>query len=158
MKRQLTPTEMVEHFVDRPDFLCYRQVIYEKIPKKYEPSGGSTKPKNIVKVVEKFLPNPAIPPNQDIAERTFLLPENLIKVAYQLEEGRITASHRDLITPPMNPEQAVLLTLNPDDITTYQVDPYMKEPKNLHLFQQLESLVQAREDCIFKIRESEEEV
>ncbi len=43
-------------------------------------------------------------------------------------------------------------------LTHLQVDPYLKEPKNRHLFEQLEGLIQAREDSIFHIRQSEEEV
>ena len=39
-----------------------------------------------------------------------------------------------------------------------QVDPYVKEPKNRFLFEQLESLVQARDDTIIQIRQSEKEV
>ena len=39
-----------------------------------------------------------------------------------------------------------------------KVDPYLKEPKNRVLFEQLEQLVQAREDTVFQIRKSENEV
>lgn len=42
--------------------------------------------------------------------------------------------------------------------SSMQVDPYAKEPKNRFLFEQLESLVQARDDTIIQIRQSEKEV
>ncbi len=40
----------------------------------------------------------------------------------------------------------------------FQVDPYLKEPKNRHLFEQLEDLVETRDNTILKIRQSEAEV
>ncbi len=39
-----------------------------------------------------------------------------------------------------------------------QVDSYANEPKNRHLFQQLERLLLAQEASITSIRDSEEEV
>jgi len=35
--REETPTEMVEHFVKRPDFLYYRKVVFEKRVKRFGP-------------------------------------------------------------------------------------------------------------------------
>lgn len=188
-KREMTRTEMVEHYKDRADFLYYRHVTYEKIPKKHMVLEGKDHSRKIIEVVDKFHPNPALPPNSDVAERTLLLSDNQIKIMYQLEEGRNAASVTEFVVPPMNPEQAVLLTYDPDGIFSYQVrttvsirtpilncygssilglptyncfllqvDPYAKEPKNRFLFEQLESLVQARDDTIIQIRQSEKEV
>ncbi len=119
-KRVITPTEMIEHYVDRVDFLYHRHVTYEKLPKKHSEIDKS-KPRQILKVVEKFHPNPAVPANSDAAEMTILLVENHIKVVCQLEGGRNTASNREFIVPPMNPDQALMLTFDPDGISTYQV-------------------------------------
>lgn len=121
-KRIMTPTEMIEHYEDRPDCLYYRHVTYEKQPKKT--SISELNPREILKVVDKFHPNPAIPANSDVAERTLLFTENHIKVVYQLEEGRTTASTREFMVPPMNPDQAVLLTFDPDGISSYQVSKF----------------------------------
>ena len=117
----MTRTEMVEHYVDRADFLYYRHVTYEKIPKKHMVLEGQDNSRKIIKVVDKFHPNPALPPNNDVAERTLILSDNQIKITYQLEEGRNTASVTEFVVPPMNPEQAVLLTYDPEGISSYQV-------------------------------------
>ena len=37
-KRELTATEMTEHFENRPDFLYVRRVTYEKPTKRFEPA------------------------------------------------------------------------------------------------------------------------
>lgn len=108
--------------------------------------------------MERFHPNPTVPPNDDVAERTFLLSENRIKVVYHLEENRITPSTREFITPPLTGEQATTLTYNPDMATVYQVDPYVKDPKERHLYEQLEALVAAQEESIGQVRAAEREV
>ena len=38
--REETPTEMVEHFVGRSDFLYYRKVFFDKRQKKFGPQDG----------------------------------------------------------------------------------------------------------------------
>lgn len=123
-RRVLTPTEMTEHYVERPDFLYYRHVTYEKQSKKQHglsDGRGSNSPRQILKVVERFRPNPDVPSNSDVAERTFSLADNRILVVYQLEEGRNTASTREFLVPPMNPDQALIVTFDPDNISSYQV-------------------------------------
>lgn len=121
-KRGTTPTEMVEHYKDRSDFLHCRHVTYEKVTKKQSLlDGRDSKPRQILRVVDKFHPNPALPANSDVAERTLLFVDNQIKIVYQLEEGRNIASTRDFVVPPMNPDQAVLLTFDPDATSSYQV-------------------------------------
>ena len=113
---------MEEHYKDRSDFMYYRHVIYEKLTKKQLAEQGKDKPRQILTVVDKFHPNPAIPPNNDMAERTLLFTENQVRVVHQLEEGKTTASFREFVVPPMNPDQAVLLTFDPDGTTSYQVN------------------------------------
>ena len=108
--------------------------------------------------MEKFHHNPAVPPNSDIAERTFVLSENRIRIVYHLEKDRITPSTREFVTPPLSGDQAYALHFNPEMTTAYQVDPYTKEPKNRHLFELLERLVKAQEDSIAQIRAAEKEV
>ena len=110
------------------------------------------------KIVEKFHHNPAVPPNSDIAERTFLLQENRIQLVYHLEKGRITPSTREFTTPPLRGEQAQALTFHPEMMSAYQVDPYAKEPKQRHLFELLEKMVAAQEGSIAQIRAAEHEV
>jgi hypothetical protein len=38
--REETPTEMVEHFVDRNNFLFFRKVVFDKRQKKFGPQDG----------------------------------------------------------------------------------------------------------------------
>ena len=122
-KRDLTSTEMIEEFKDRPDYLYYRHVTYEKPVKKFEPSTDKRgQPYQIVKIVEKFHHDPSIPPNSDVAERTFLVRENRIKVVYHLEENRITPSTREFVIPQMSGDQIYTLTFDHVDIPLpYQV-------------------------------------
>ena len=76
-------------------------------------------------IVEKFHHNPALKPNDDVAQRLFILSENRIKVVYHLEPNRITSSTREFITPPRGGEQAYNLTFDPNATTGYQVHTYM---------------------------------
>lgn len=108
---------MIEHFKNRPDFLYYRHVTYEPAPKKR----AETSPLNIVKIVEKYRPNPGIPANDDVAEIHYMLAKSRIKVVYQLEKERVTASTIEYKTPPIAADQSVILTYNPDEIYVYQV-------------------------------------
>jgi len=123
-KREFNSKEMVEHFLNRSDFLYYRHVTYEPAPRKQV----ERSPLNIVKIVEKFHPNPAIPPNDDKAEIHYLIGKSRIKVVYQLEKERITASTIEYQTPPMVTDQSAPLTYNPDEIYLYQVRPRKKIP------------------------------
>ena len=116
-KREFNSKEMIEHFQNRSDFLYYRHVTYEPAPRKRV----ERTPLNIVKIVEKFHPNPAIAPNDNKAEIHYMLGKNRIKVVYQLEKERITASTIEYQTPPIVIDQAALLTYNPDEIYLYQV-------------------------------------
>ena len=38
--REETPTELMEHFVDRPDFLFFRKAVFDKKQKKFGPQDG----------------------------------------------------------------------------------------------------------------------
>ena len=105
--------------------------------------------------MEKFHHNPAVPPNSDIAERTFLLPESRIRLIYHLEKGRITPSTREFTTTSLTGEQA---HFQPEMTSAYQVDPYAKEPKQRHLFELLEKMVAGQEGSIAQIRAAEQEV
>lgn len=121
-RRELTATEMVEEFENRSDFLYYRHVTYEKPVKKFEPSTEKGQPYQIVKIVEKFHHNPEVPPNSDIAERTFLVREKRIKVVYHLEENRITPSTREFVIPQTSGDQIYTLTFDHVDMPSpYQV-------------------------------------
>jgi hypothetical protein len=38
--REETPTEMCEHFLNRPDFLYFRKCVFDKRQKKFGPQDG----------------------------------------------------------------------------------------------------------------------
>ena len=114
---------MLEEFKERSDYLYYRHVTYEKPVKKFEPSTEKGQPYQIVKIVEKFHHNPLVPPNSDVAERTFLLRENRIKVVYHLEENRITPSTREFVIPQTSGDQIYTLSFDHVDMPMpYQVN------------------------------------
>ncbi len=75
-----------------------------------------------------------------------------------MEENRITPSTREFLTPPLRGEKATTLTYNPEMATVYQVDPYVTDPKDRHLFEQLEGLVRAQDESIAQVRAAEKEV
>jgi hypothetical protein len=109
-------------------------------------------------VIERFDRNPSIPANEDVYERRFNLNENTIKLIYHREESCITASTREFELPSSQGDQAFNLTFHPDMTSGYQVDPYVKSPKNRVLYDTLENLVMAQEQTCAKARQSEQEV
>lgn len=73
-------------------------------------------------IVEKFHHNPALAPNDDVAQRLFQFTDTTrIRVTYHLEPNRITASYREFLTPPRGGEQAYNLTFDPQATSGYQV-------------------------------------
>ena len=123
-KREFTATEMIEHFNDRSDFLYYRHVTYNKVPKLRTLEATLSKgtdPKPILKIVERFHHNPAIPPNSDVAERVFLLFDSKIRISYHLEENRIIPSTREYITPQVTGDHGYSIHFDPDITSAFQV-------------------------------------
>ncbi|XP_001632291.2 dynein regulatory complex subunit 7 [Nematostella vectensis] len=156
VKREETPEEMIETYVDRDDYLYYCHVTFGKRVKKFGPQDNNVRP--IMKIVERFHRNASKPANEDVAERVFLLMDERINLTFHLEDNRVTASTREFARPPHTSEKGGVLTMTPDMTTSFQVDPLVKPPKNLHVYDMLVSLVEAEEKCIQRVRLSEEEV
>ncbi|KAK3749491.1 hypothetical protein QZH41_013464 [Actinostola sp. cb2023] len=156
VKREETPEEMTETFVDRDDFLYYRHVTFGKRVKKFGPQDNNARP--IVKIVERFHRNNAKEAHEDVAERVFLLSEERINLTFHLEDNRVTASTREFVRPPHTAEKGGTLTMTPDMTTSFQVDPLSKPPKNLKVYNVLVFLVDAEEKSILQVRISEDEV
>ena len=72
--------------------------------------------------MEKYHHNPAVPPNSDVAQCSFLMDERKINIVYHLEENRITPSTREFIVPVLSGENAQPLTMNPYMTAAYQVE------------------------------------
>eukprot|EP00112_Aurelia_sp_Birch-Aquarium-sp1_P024025 Seg740.7 transcript_id=Seg740.7/GoldUCD/mRNA.D3Y31 product="Dynein regulatory complex subunit 7" protein_id=Seg740.7/GoldUCD/D3Y31 len=157
VKREETSTSMTEYFEEREDFLCYRHVLFGKRVKKFGPQQANNRP--IIKMVERFGRNHAIPANQNVKERIFAVSEDRILLEYHLEDQRVTSSTREFIKPPnYSSDKGTPLQLTPDTTTAFQVDPYAKDPKELDIYNMMVSLLEAEKQCTDKVRESEEEV
>ncbi|KAL5464124.1 hypothetical protein EMCRGX_G033091 [Ephydatia muelleri] len=156
-QRDISDSEVVEHFEKREDFLCYRHTTYAPPTLKFEPADSSSSKRPIQKIIERFHRNQSKKPNEDIAERIFLPNDNKLKVLYHLEDNRITPSTREFTYPHLSGDQGYILTYNSDMVTSYQVDPYAQSSKDRCLFEQLESLIKAQDDSIASVRASEQE-
>ncbi|XP_077994789.1 dynein regulatory complex subunit 7-like [Glandiceps talaboti] len=159
VKREETPTELTEHFINRDDFLFYRHVEFGKRQKKLEPAGSSSSnARPINKIVDKFHRNRAKPANEDVAERVFLIAEDRIQLTFHHEDTKISASTREFLKPPNANDKGSVLQMTPDMTTTFQVDNTSKTPKNLVIYQMLVHLIENEEGTINSVRECEEEV
>lgn len=121
-KREETPTEMTEHFCDRPDGLYYRNVVFGKRVKKFGPAdeaGAISRP--IDKITERYKRNPDIPANEDVAERVFVINEDRILLTYHTESSKISASTREYNKPPHSDEKGGLIIMQQDTHSTFQV-------------------------------------
>ncbi|KAL0978403.1 hypothetical protein UPYG_G00170020 [Umbra pygmaea] len=151
------PFEMTETFENRPDFLCYRHVVYGKrVKEEFTPSKTKSPDQGcrpIQKVVERFSRDRSKPAGEDVAERIFLVSENRIDVTYHLEDDRIIPAWRKF-TNPRDP--GFLFT--PKMVTTFQVDQVEKPKKNVFLYQMLVNLMKEEETVSLRIKESEKEV
>ncbi|KAL8615670.1 hypothetical protein ACOMHN_034820 [Nucella lapillus] len=160
MKRVETPTEMTEHFCDRDDFLYYKHVTFGRRPKKFGPQDGENivNPRPIVKMVMKFKRNPAKDANEDINEMVFMVAEDKIQLTYHTEQSNIAASTRDFVKPTNWDEKGATISWATEMHGTFQVDPSVKQDKQVKLYQLLLDLLKEEEKARERVRESEEEV
>lgn len=110
------------------------------------------------KIVERFHRNIAVPADEDVAERIFLISEDKIQLTFHHQDGKITASFREFIKPPNANDKGAILTYTPEMTSTFQVDPHKKPAKNLYLYNLLVDLVSHEEKSVHNVRDSEEEV
>jgi len=157
-KREETPTEMTEHFVNRTDFLYYRHVVFGIRQKKVAPATAEGPPRPILKITERFERNYDMDANEDVAERVFALSEDKVQVTYHRHDGNISASTRDFFKPPNAEEKGGNLQWSPEMTTTFQVDRHQAPSKNLAIYEKLVELIQVEQKSIQAVRLSEEEV
>ncbi|XP_030643525.1 dynein regulatory complex subunit 7 [Chanos chanos] len=154
-----TPFEMTETFEDRPDFLCYRHVIFGKWP---DVSKGGMVPdqgqRPLQKVVERFHRDKSKPASKDVAERSFLVSEGWIEVTYHLEDDRIIPGWHIFVKPQDSRNSLNQPTFNSEMVSSFQVDPFAKPYKELFLYEMLMSLMKEEENVILRTRESEHEI
>ncbi|KAM9470536.1 dynein regulatory complex subunit 7 [Clarias gariepinus] len=149
LSRVETATEMIETFQGRPDFLCYRHVIYG--PLELAQKAGDERP--IQKVVEKFQRNRSKPAGEDVAELIFQILQKRIEVTYHLEDDRIIPNFEIFDKPP-NLDHP----FSDDMASSFQVDPFAKPFPKLYLYETLMEMIQKEEKALMSIKESKKEV
>ncbi|KAF5904048.1 dynein regulatory complex subunit 7, partial [Clarias magur] len=149
LSRVERPTEMIETFQGRPDFLSYRHVFYG--PLELAQKAGDERP--IQKVVEKFQRDRSKAAGEDVAELIFQILQKRIEVTYHLEDDRIIPNFEIFDKPP-NLDHP----FSDDMASSFQVDPFAKSVTKLYLFKTLMEMMQQEEKTLMSIKESKKEV
>lgn len=150
--------EMIEHFIDRSDYLYYRRVIFKKPVAKFDSTEVLTRP--IIEITEKFSRNPEIDANEDVAIRVFVIAEDKILLTYHRHDESITSSTREFYKPPQAEEKGENLPWSSDMTVAFTVThPNHKPPSNkvTPIYQNLVKLVAIEQKTIKDVRNSEEE-
>ncbi|XP_055001900.1 dynein regulatory complex subunit 7 [Sorex araneus] len=170
VKREETPRTMTEHYQGRSDFLTYRHVIFGPRTKKPSANSSESNPRSIVKITERFSRNPAAPADEDVQERTFLVPEERIQLRFHCREDHITTSKREYLRRLEVDSKGNKIIMTPEMCVSYEVEPLehtkkllyqyenmmqLKKEEKLSRHQAWESEVEVLE--ILKLREEEEE-
>lgn len=107
--------------------------------------------------MEKYHRNEKKPASNDIAVREFAIIDREIHLKYHYEEGKVTASTRDFIKPPLA-EMGEALRFNPNLTVGYQAEVGAKPPRQLQLFLLFEQQLNEEEQTLYHIREMEDQV
>ncbi|XP_065497077.1 dynein regulatory complex subunit 7 isoform X2 [Caloenas nicobarica] len=158
-KRVQSAVEMTEYFVGRDDFLHVRYTEFGKRGKKVHLAGmradANTRP--IVQIKECFHRNPEKPADEDVAERIFLITEEMIHLTYHLKDNYLTASQKDFFKIPEGEIRGSEDVMTPDMCITYQAG-FSKEEKLVHLYKMLQELTEVEKQLKEQVRRSEAEV
>ncbi|XP_021263685.1 dynein regulatory complex subunit 7 [Numida meleagris] len=163
--------EMREYFVGRDDFKYFQHTEFRAKRKKVTLAGTTTDGRNsrpIVQIKECFHRNLQKPADEDVAERVFLIEEEVIQLTYHLKDKYITASKKDFLKPTEGyRKQSEIMT--PEMCITYQAGSPEQHTKLVHLYKLLQELTeeekrlkqqawqsQAEVLKILEIRENEE--
>ncbi|MCJ8734378.1 hypothetical protein PDJAM_G00234650 [Pangasius djambal] len=149
VSRVETPTEMIETFQDRSDFLYYRHVVYGPL----ELAQKLGVQRRIQKVVVKFHRDRSKPASKDVAELIFQISQNRIEVTYHLEDDRIIPNF-DIFEKPPNQDDP----FSDKMVSSFQVDPLGEPLPKLCLYQTLMALMKEEEKVLISIKDSENEV
>uniref|UniRef100_A0A803YA84 Dynein regulatory complex subunit 7 n=1 Tax=Meleagris gallopavo TaxID=9103 RepID=A0A803YA84_MELGA len=114
--------EMKEYFVGRDDFKYFQHTEFRAKRKKVTLVDTRTdvNSRPIVQIKECFHRNLQKPADEDVAERVFLIEEEMIQLTYHLKDKYITASKKDFFKPAesyrkqseiMTPEMYVFLLI-----------------------------------------------
>ncbi|XP_075289734.1 dynein regulatory complex subunit 7 isoform X3 [Opisthocomus hoazin] len=158
-KRVENATEMTEYFVGQDDFLHLRHVEFGKRGKKVHLAGTRTdvNSRPIVQIKECFHRNLEKPADEDVAERIFLITEEMIHLTYHLKDKYITAS-KDLFKVAEMNRKGNKMIMTPEMCITYQAGSSGKGKKLLHLYKLLQELMEEEKRVKQQVRQSEAEV
>nr|XP_047924905.1 dynein regulatory complex subunit 7 isoform X4 [Anser cygnoides] len=158
-KRAENASEIKEYFVGRDDFKYFQHTEFGKRGKKISVAGARTdiNSRPIVQMKECFHRNLEKPADEDVAERVFLITEEMIHLTYHLKDKYITASKKDFFKPTENyRKQSEIMT--PEMCITYQAGSSVKDKKLLHLYKLLQELTEEEKQLKQQVRQSEAEV
>ncbi|XP_064885284.1 dynein regulatory complex subunit 7 isoform X2 [Columba livia] len=158
-KRVQSAMEMTEYFVGRDDFLHVRYTEFGKRGKKVHLAGmrADANARPIVQIKECFHRNPEKPADEDVAERIFLITEEMIHLTYHLKDNYLTASQKDFFKIPEGEIRGREDVMTPDMCITYQAG-FSKEEKLVHLYKMLQELIEVEKQLKEQVRRSEAEV
>ncbi|NXO55759.1 DRC7 protein, partial [Aramus guarauna] len=152
--------EMTEYFVGRDDFLHVRHVEFGKRGKKIHLAGTRTdvNARPIVQIKECFHRNLEKPADEDVAERIFLITEEMIHLTYHLKDKYITASKKDFFKVAEGDRKGNEMVMTPEMCITYQAGSSENDKKLLHLYKLLQELTEEEKQLKQQVRQSEAEV
>ncbi|NXS43857.1 DRC7 protein, partial [Balaeniceps rex] len=159
-KRVKNANEMIEYFVGRDDFLHVRHVEFGKRGKKIHLAGTRTDINSgpIVQIKECFHRNLEKPADEDVAERIFLITEEMINLTYHLKDKYITASKKDFFKAAERDRKGNDVIMTPEMCITYQAGSSEKDKKLLHLYKLLQELTEEEKQLKQQVWQSEAEV
>nr|XP_009664339.1 PREDICTED: coiled-coil domain-containing protein lobo homolog [Struthio camelus australis] len=159
-KRIENANEMTEYFTGRDDFLYFRHVEFGKRVKKIHVAGTriDINSRPIVQIKECFHRNPEKPPDEDVAERIFLITEERINLTYHLNDKYITASKKNFLKGAERDRKGNEIIMTPETCITYQVGSSETDKKLLHLYKLLQKLIEEEKQLKHEVWESATEV
>ncbi|NXQ95038.1 DRC7 protein, partial [Sagittarius serpentarius] len=159
-KRVENANKMTEYFVGRDDFLHIRHMEFGKRGKKIHLAGTRTdiNSRPIVQIKECFHRNLEKPADEDVAERIFLITEEMIHLTYHLKDKYITASKKDFFKAADRDRKGKEIVMTPEVCITYQAGSSEKDKTLLHLYKSLQRLTEEEKQLKQQVRQSEAEV
>ncbi|NXF50105.1 DRC7 protein, partial [Oceanites oceanicus] len=159
-KRVENANEMTEYFVGRDDFLHIRHMEFGKRGKKIHLAGtrSDINSRPIVQIKECFHRNLEKPADEDVAERIFLITEEMIHLTYHLKDKYITASKKDFFKAAEWDRRGNEIIMTPEMCITYQAGSSEKDKKLLHLYKLLQDLTEEEKQLKKQVQQSEAEV
>ncbi|NXW02314.1 DRC7 protein, partial [Fregetta grallaria] len=159
-KRVENANEMTEYFVGRDDFLHVRHMEFGKRGKKIHLAGtrSDINSQPIVQIKECFHRNLEKPADEDVAERIFLITEEMIHLTYHLKDKYITASKKDFFKAAERDRRGNEIVMTPEMCITYQAGSSEKDKKLLHLYKLLQELTEEEKQLKQQVQQSKAEV